>query len=184
MTPRELEEYRALRATIRERGTARVCTFVLGLIAWAGLVLASAALGAPPVGTLPPLLALAGVFEAIFNLHIGIERIGRYLQVFFEGEAGWERTAMAYGQSYRGGTDPLFTLVFIAAAALNFLPVLVAEPVAVEIVAIGTAHLCFVARVVMAGREAARQRATDLDRFQRIKGNEAPCTATSAPGQS
>ena len=30
MTARELEEYRALRATIRERGTARVWIFVVG----------------------------------------------------------------------------------------------------------------------------------------------------------
>jgi len=29
MTPRELEEYRALRHTIRERGTARVWIFVI-----------------------------------------------------------------------------------------------------------------------------------------------------------
>ena len=33
MTPRELEEYRALRETIRERGTARVWIFVVGLVA-------------------------------------------------------------------------------------------------------------------------------------------------------
>ena len=177
MTPRELEEYRALRATIRERGTARVCTFVLGLIGWAGLVLASAAIGAPPAGTLLPLLVLAGVFEAIFALHIGVERVGRYLQVFFEAEGGWERTAMAYGQAYRGGPNPLFTFVFTAAAVLNFLPVLVAEPIAVEVVAMGAAHLCFIARIVMAIRAAGRQRATDLERFQRIK-------ATSAPVQS
>ena len=177
MTPRELEEYRALRGTIRERGTARICIFVLGLIAWAGLVLGSAALSAPPVETLLPLLVLAGVFEAVFALHIGVERIGRYIQVFLEDGAGWETAAMAYGQSYRGGPDALFTFVFVAATALNFLPVMVADPVVVEVVAIGAAHLCLVARIVFARREAGRQRATDLERFQKIK-------ATSAPAQS
>ena len=35
ITPRELEEYRALRATIAARGTARIWIFVAGLIAWA-----------------------------------------------------------------------------------------------------------------------------------------------------
>src|SRR5947208_14124487 len=38
MTARELEEYRALRATIRERGTARVWIFVVGFGLWGGLV--------------------------------------------------------------------------------------------------------------------------------------------------
>ena len=43
LTPRELEEYRALRDTIRERGTTRVWIVLAGLVAWAGLVLATAA---------------------------------------------------------------------------------------------------------------------------------------------
>ena len=84
MTPRELEEYTALRETIRERGTARVWIFVAGLVAWAALVIATAALAALPVATLLPLLILAGTFEAVFSLHAGVERVGRYIQVFFE----------------------------------------------------------------------------------------------------
>ena len=51
MTPRELEEYRALRATIRERGTARVWILIVGLLGWAGLVTAKAALAALPTAT-------------------------------------------------------------------------------------------------------------------------------------
>ena len=35
MTPRELEEYRELRSTVRERGTARIWIFVSGVVAWA-----------------------------------------------------------------------------------------------------------------------------------------------------
>jgi hypothetical protein len=174
MTPRELEEYRALRSTIRERGTARICLFVLGMVAWAGIVLASAALSAPPVGTLLPLLVLAATFEAIFALHTGVERIGRYLQVFLEEGTGWERVVMAYGQSHPGGPDPLFTVIFLAATGLTLLPALVAEPVAVEIVAIGAAHLGVVARILAARRQAARQRAIDLDGFGRIRANSAP----------
>src|SRR5262245_28415723 len=102
MTPRELEEYRALRATIRERGTARVYLVVGGLGAWAALVIATASLASLPVATLLPLLFLAGVFEAIFALHTGVERIGRYLQVFYEEppERGWEHVAMAFGRAF------------------------------------------------------------------------------------
>src|SRR4051812_40874617 len=120
MTDRDAEEYRALRATIRERGTTRVWVFVAGLVGWAGVEVATAALAALPVATLLPLLVLAAVFEAVFALHIGVERIGRYIQVYFEDSAGWEHTAMAYGGAFRGGTDPLFTLVFVCATILNF----------------------------------------------------------------
>ena len=35
MTPREVQEYTALRATIRERGTARIWVFLALLVAWA-----------------------------------------------------------------------------------------------------------------------------------------------------
>src|SRR5947209_377037 len=84
MTPRDVEEYRALRDTIRERGTTRVWVFIAGLAVWAALVIATAALAALPVATLLPLLVLAAVFEAVLSLHIGVERIGRYLQVYFE----------------------------------------------------------------------------------------------------
>ena len=35
MTDRDLEEYKALRATIRQRGTARIWVFGAGLAAWA-----------------------------------------------------------------------------------------------------------------------------------------------------
>ena len=178
MTPPEIEEYKALRATIRERGTARICTFVLGMMGWAAFLTASAALSLPPLWALLPLLVLAAVFEAVFAFHIGVERIGRYIQVFLETDGGWETTAMAYGRSFQGGgSDPLFTVAFLAALMVNFLQVLVAEPVPVELAVSGAAHLCVVARILAARRESSRQRGTDLERFQRLK-------AFSGPGQS
>src|SRR5881397_3911173 len=85
MTVRDQEEYIALRATIRERGTARVCIFAGGIAAWAAAAIAMAALASSPVATLLPLLVLAAMFEEVFALHVGVERIGRYLQVFHEG---------------------------------------------------------------------------------------------------
>src|SRR5262245_23210309 len=81
VTPRD-EEYRALRTTIRQRGTARVSVFVAGLAVWAALALATTALGAIAVTALVPLLVLAAAFEAVYSLHVSVERIGRYLQVY------------------------------------------------------------------------------------------------------
>jgi hypothetical protein len=176
MTPREIEEYRALRATIQQRGTARVWVFLAVMIGWAAATIATAALAALPIATLLPLLLLAAGFEAVFSLHTGVERIGRYLQVFYdEGESApaareWERTAMAYGREYPGGSsDPLFSLHFIVAAVLNFVPVILAEPVQIEVIVVGAVHVMVVARILIGHHAALGQRARDLERFQRIK---------------
>ena len=56
-------------------------------IGWAATAVATAAAITVAVSTLVPLLVLAAGFEAIFALHINVERIGRYLQVFHEQEA-------------------------------------------------------------------------------------------------
>src|SRR5436309_7219992 len=69
MTQDPTEEYRALRATIQVRGTARVWLFFVGLTVWGALVIATAALASVPVAVLVPLLVLAAAFEAIFVLH-------------------------------------------------------------------------------------------------------------------
>jgi hypothetical protein len=84
MTERAQEEYRALRATIRERGTARVWVFVAGMAAWGALTVATATLASTPLAVLLPLLVLTAAFEAVVSLHVGVERIGRYIQVFYE----------------------------------------------------------------------------------------------------
>ena len=168
MTERELEEYKALRATICQRGTARVWIFVAGLSAWAGLMLATSAVVSIPLLTLLPLLVLAGTFEAVFALHVTVERIGRYLLVFHEDT--WEQTATAFGPPLAGtGTDPLFTVFFVLATMCNFVPVLLAEPVSAEIVAMGGAHALLLVRIVVARQVAGRQRSADFERFQRIK---------------
>ena len=84
MTPRAIEEFRVLRDTVRSRGTARVWVFLAGLVSWGALTIATASLAALPVATFLPLLILAITFEAVFSLHVGVERIGRYIQVFLE----------------------------------------------------------------------------------------------------
>jgi hypothetical protein len=167
MTPREQQEYKALRATIRERGTSRVWIFAVGITAWAALTVLTAALSAPPVSTLAPLLVLAASFEAVFALHIGVERVGRYLQVFFDDE--WERTSMAFGRPGGAATvDALFAGPFLLAAVFNVMPALIAGPTAPELIFIGGAHALFILRLLVARHVAGRQRAIDLERFQQL----------------
>src|SRR3954451_18471647 len=112
LTPREKEEYRALRAAIAARGATRVWLFLAVMVAWAAATIATAALAALPVATLLPLLVLAAGFEAVFSVHTGVERVGRYLQVFYapeEIERDWVRTVMASSRAYPGASaDPLF----------------------------------------------------------------------------
>ena len=170
MPSQEQEEYRALRQTISQRGTAKVWILVAGMIGWAALTIATAALATLPILTFLPLLVLAVTFEAVFSLHVGIERIGRYLQVFHEDATGWEHTAMAFGRPLKGtGTDPLFVAHVFVATILNIVPALLAQPMPLEITVVGTAHLLFVVRVMLAWRSASRQRAADLKRFEEMK---------------
>ena len=175
-TPRDQEEYRALRATIRERGTARVWVFVAGVVAWAALTIATTAVASTPVATLVPLLVLAAAFEGVYALHIGVERIGRYLQVFHEHQApetaAWERTAMAFGRPKGGATlDALFTIPFGLAVMFNLTPALIVDPppTTQELVFVVGAHAIFLLRVVAARHIASRQRAVDLARFTELK---------------
>lgn len=175
MTPRELAEYQALRDTIRERGTTRVWLLLATFVAWGALAIATAALAALPIATLLPLLVLAVGFETGFAVHTGVERIGRYVQVFFESEdadCGWEHRIMAYGDAVRGPAgDPLLASYFWIATIFNFVPAILANPALVEWTVVGVIHLLFMVRVGVARRQASRQRAIDLDRFRQLKAN-------------
>ncbi len=177
MTPRELDEYRALRDTIRERGTARHWVVLVGLAVWGALALASSVIALPAL-TLLPLLVLAASFEVVFTLHTGVERVGRYLQVFYEapGEtAAWEQVAMAYGRTFGGGgIDALFSPIFAVATLLNFVPVALSGSVAIDWTIVGAVHMLFIVRVWAAKRQAAGQRALDLERFTRLKAERTP----------
>jgi hypothetical protein len=174
MTPTDSDEYIALRATIRERGTTRVWIVLVGTNAWAAAALAPAAVAQPPLVTLSPLLVLATTFEITFALHTGVERVGRYIQVFFEepsGNAGWEHRIMEFGRSgkRRPSTDPLFARSFLIGVVLNLVTVLVSGPIAIEWAVLGVAHALLVVRILIARREAGGQRTADLARFQEIK---------------
>ena len=176
MTARQLAEYKALRDTIRERGTTRVWLQLATFVAWAAFTIASAALVALPITTLLPLMVLGVGFEAGFALHTGVERIGRYVQVFFEGEEadrGWEHRILAFGDAVRAPTsDPLLALHFWIAAIFNFVPALLANPAPSEWSVVGTLHVLFIVRVGTARRQASRQRAIDLERFRQLKATK------------
>ena len=122
--PLSAAEYRELRATIRERGSLRHLVVLITFSVWALTMMWAASALPVPIFIVIPLVVLVAGFEVGFALHVGVERIGRYLQVRYEAETEtlvcWERTAMAL-RVPAGGIDPLFVRVFLAAAILNLL---------------------------------------------------------------
>ena len=169
-----------MRATIRQRGTARMVLVPAALAGWAALAIGAAAVITVALSTLIPLLVLVAAFESVFALHVNVERIGRYLQVFHErAHAGWEHVTMDYGRRFpAGGSDPLFGRVFIFATSVNFFPAaLGGEPWEVAIVAV--CHFVFIYRVRKAQSLAASIRAEDLRRFEALLASE---TGAADPG--
>jgi hypothetical protein len=162
-------EYDALRATIRERGTVRMVLLPVTFGLWGGAAIGTTAAVALPIAALLPLVVLAAGFEAIYALHVNVERIGRYIQVFHEPEGGWEHTAMEFGQRFPGkGPDALFSGLFLVATALNYLPVALGGTIP-ELVAAGALHLLLAFHIGTARSRASKQRLQDLERFQTLK---------------
>lgn len=169
MEDRQNSEYAALRETIRQRGTARMALVPVIFIGWAATAIAAAAVITVAVSTLVPLLVLVAGFETLFALHMNVERLGRYLQVFHEANGGWEQVAMAFGQRFAGaGPDPLFAQLFLFGISLNFLPVALGGELP-EIVVLAVVHLLAVYRIRVARVASRRQRAEDLQRFQSLR---------------
>lgn len=167
-----------MRDTIRQRGTVRMALVPLIFVGWAATAVAVTAVITVSVSTLVPLMVLAAGFEAIYALHLNVERIGRYLQVFHEADGGWEHVAMAFGQRFKGaGPDPLFVQLFVFAGSLNFLPVTLVAGDVTEVVVLAIAHLAFVYRVRTARATAAKQRALDLERFIEIRDGDTSARA-------
>jgi hypothetical protein len=176
MSPGPQAEYQSLRDTIRERGTVRMCAVLGGLVAWGALAIALLLTGLDGSVLLVPFVVLAATFEINFFIHTGVERIGRYIQVFYEereGAAGWETIAMSYGKKFPSALDPLFAVIFSVAAALNFLSSIPVAQRRLGWIALSLAsHLAFGYRIVSARRLAASQRALDLDRFRSLAAGE------------
>lgn len=171
-------EYLVLRKTIAQRGALRPILALSGIGLWAVVLIAVLGLLPYPVASAIPLLVLAATFETIRPLHFGAERIGRYVQVFYE-EAGqpdrtlsdtpaWERVAMSFGHVPGVGGHPLFVPIFFLATAVNYSAVLIPNPVAVEWAVMAVPHLAFVAWLVAAHRAMTAQRATELARMRAL----------------
>lgn len=177
------EEYASLRRAIAARGQLRTVLFVAGLAAWASVLIAILVTLPYPLVSIVPLTLLASVFEAIRPLHMGAERIGRYLQVFYEERGAadrplaetpaWERSAMAFGAAVPGAAGhPLFAPLFAVATLVNFLSVWLPGPVPVELTVLAVPHLAFLIWIVVADRAMRTQRMRDLARYRELRGEE------------
>jgi hypothetical protein len=169
-------EFLTLRQTIALRGTVRMALLPLTVIGWAAVAAAGAALGHAPLASLLALTVLSAGFEAIHALHASVERIGRYLQVFYEGSGDgprWETTAMAVGPALPGGgVDPLFTVLFSLAVILNAVWGLTVPRGRVELIVIGAPHVLALIRIGRARWAAARQRAVELESYRAIESRQ------------
>lgn len=165
-------EFAELRRTIAVRGTVRLVLGPAAIGLWA-VVAMSARYGDPRVQILLPLLVLTAGFEGVRALHIGVERIGRYLQVFHEGDRRdlprWETAAMAPAQPHSGLAlsplfSPLFALAGLANAALSW------DPLAPALVAAWAGlHAALLIRIAVATRACRQQRAADLAHYQTLR---------------
>ena len=174
-------EFAALRATIRERGSLRTGLLLAGLVAWGALAVAVAAAQVVGPFRLVPLMILAATFEVTYAIHAGVERIGRYVQVFYEERqttrdspapaAAWETSVTAYARMYPdGGSDPLFIWPLSLAAVLNTGGLFaVGSGGDVALVILFATHVPFLLRMFAVRRQIGAQRAIDLERFRQIR---------------
>jgi hypothetical protein len=72
-----------------------------------------------------------------------------------------------------GGVDPLFTVLFAAAAVINLIPSLLPGPTRLEWVFIGLVHAAFLLRLARTRWAAARQRAVELESYRAIRSGSA-----------
>ena len=167
-------EYRAMRDTIRQRGTLRMALVPAIFLGWAATAVATWSVITLGISTVVPLLVLAAGFEAVFALHINVERIGRYVQTFHEENGGWEQVAMMFGQRFpASGPDPLFAQLFVFGVSVNLLPVVLGGELP-EIVVLSVIHLALIFRIRTARSAAAKQRAEDLQRFTELRSAAPP----------
>lgn len=183
MTDLAVAEYRALRKAIADRGRLRTTLALAGLLTWSALLVVVLIALPYPVAAAVPLTVLVTTFEVVRPLHAGAERIGRYLQVFFEERAdgpnsegaalvppAWERAAMAFGPAVPGaGGHPLFVPLFVIATVTNLLAVFLPGPVPVEIGAMAVPHAAFLVWLVYADRGMRTQRVRELARFRALR---------------
>ena len=175
-----LEEFRALRATIRERTTARVQLVVLVWVAWAALALAIMLVVPAPLLLLVPLALLLAGFEANLRVVRGTDVMAAYLRVTFEEDRGvpaWETASARLDRRGRATRDdPLFIWIFVALVAASYLCVVLASGETaeasarnrqdvVDLALVTASHVGVAIRFVVARRWLQAVRRADGDRF-------------------
>ena len=169
-------EFSVLRQTIALRGTVRMALVPLTCLGWAVLTLLVLLYGGPPAASIVSLAVLVGGFEAVHALHVGAERIGRYLQVYYEtlpDGPRWETAVMTVGPALPGGgIDPLFSVVFVGTTIVNLVLALAPSVTPVELGVVALLHVGFVFRIVRARLAASRQRAVELESFKAMQSRE------------
>ena len=128
----QLEEFRALRASIRERAIARVLLLAMTWLGWAALATAIMLVVPAPLLLTVPLVVLLAAFEVNLGTVRAAERVSNYLRVVFEERravSGWESASADLASRYPSSVgDPLFVWVFIAVLCANYLCVVIAIP--------------------------------------------------------
>lgn len=165
-------EYASLRQAIAQRGQMKATVALVGLLGWAALWLAGFVLLSDVRVTAVSLAVLWATFEIIRPLHIGAERLGRYLQVFYEvpGQLpAWEHTAMALGASVPGAAGhPMYIPLFVGATLLNATALWVDGPLTFEGALMLGPHLALLWWLWRADRAMRVQRVDDLARLQAL----------------
>ncbi len=181
--PIQLEEFRALRASIRDRAIARLLFLAVAWVAWAALATAiMLVLPAAPLLALP-LVVLFAAFEVNLGIVRSTERIAAYLRVVFEerrAAPGWESTCaeLARHDSAAAG-DPLFFWIFVAVVCAYYLCVIVAagetaDPStraredSLDLALLTAVHGAALLRFVLAQRALSGGRAGELERLRAV----------------
>ena len=171
-------EYLVLRRTIAQRGSLRPILTLVGLCIWAALLTVVLVSLPYPVAAIVPLMVLVVTFEVIRPLHFGAERIGRYIQVFYEEDGqrnrplddtpAWERVAMSFGAVPGVGGHPLFVPLFLIATIVNLLAVALPAPSTVEWVLL-IPHGAFAVWLLASDRSMRRQRELELTHLRSLR---------------
>lgn len=166
-------EYASLRQAIAQRGQLKATVALVGLLGWAALWMAGFVLLSDVRVTAVSLAVLWAAFEILRPLHIGAERLGRYLQVFYEvpGQLpAWEHTAMALGPAVPGAAGhPLYVPLFVGATLLNATALWVDGPLTFEGALMLGPHLALLWWLWRADRAMRVQRVDDLARLQALR---------------
>ena len=81
----------------------------------------------------------------------------------------WERVAMSFGAVPGVGGHPLFVPSFFLATVVNYLAVILPDPVAIELGVMAVPHVAFLAWLIAADRAMRNQRAIELARLREMR---------------